>query len=67
MAPEMIRDQDVDGRTGIYAVGCVAYWLLTFESQSLTEMTRGLANCRMSGPRSAARERPAPLTATDSI
>lgn len=30
MAPEMISDPDrVDARADIYAVGCVAYWLLT--------------------------------------
>ena len=30
MAPEMaMGDRDVDGRADIYALGCVAYWLLT--------------------------------------
>jgi hypothetical protein len=30
VAPEMILDRDkVDGRTDIYMLGCVAYWLLT--------------------------------------
>ncbi len=30
MAPEMARGiPDVDGRADIYALGCVAYWLLT--------------------------------------
>ena len=30
MSPEMaLGEKDVDGRTDLYAVGCVAYWLLT--------------------------------------
>jgi serine/threonine-protein kinase len=29
MPPEMAAGREVDGRTDIYAVGCVAYWLLT--------------------------------------
>jgi serine/threonine-protein kinase len=29
MAPEVILDRDVDSRADVYAVGCVAYFLLT--------------------------------------
>ena len=29
LAPEMATGSDVDGRADIYALGCVAYWLLT--------------------------------------
>lgn len=31
MAPEMTDKRPVDGRTDIYSLGCVAYWLLTGE------------------------------------
>ena len=39
MPPEMLLDEsDIDGRADIYALGCVAYWLLTgalvFEAES---------------------------------
>src|SRR5262245_56560008 len=29
MAPEMVLGKEIDARADIYAVGCVAYWLLT--------------------------------------
>ena len=42
MAPEQVCGEAVDGRTDIYAVGCVAYWLVTgqfvFRSRSPVEM-----------------------------
>jgi hypothetical protein len=42
MAPEMALGQIVDGRADIYAVGCVAYYLLTgglvFEAENLFQM-----------------------------
>jgi serine/threonine-protein kinase len=43
MAPEMVlRDQPVDGRTDLYAVGCLGYWLLTgqlvFEAETAMKM-----------------------------
>ncbi len=43
MAPELaLGEEDLDGRIDIYALGCVAYWLLTgclvFERRSTQEM-----------------------------
>jgi serine/threonine-protein kinase len=29
MAPEMALGKEIDGRADLYAVGCVAYWLVT--------------------------------------
>ena len=42
MAPEVARGGPIDGRTDLYALGCVAYWLLTgrpvFEGKSVYEL-----------------------------
>jgi len=42
MAPELARGEDADGRTDLYGLGCVGYWLLTaqpvFAGQGLYEV-----------------------------
>ena len=42
MAPEIAQGQEIDGRTDLYGLGCVAYWLLTgrqvFEGSGFLEV-----------------------------
>jgi serine/threonine-protein kinase len=42
MAPEQAMETEVDGRADIYAVGCVAYWLLTGQYVFTAETPMGL-------------------------
>jgi eukaryotic-like serine/threonine-protein kinase len=42
MAPEQAMGPEVDGRADIYAVGCVAYWLLTGQFVFTAETPMGL-------------------------
>ncbi|MBE0595054.1 MAG: serine/threonine protein kinase, partial [Gemmatimonadales bacterium] len=55
LAPEIVRgDEVVDGRADLYAVGCVAYWLLTgrlvFEKSSYAAMLLAHASLEPSPP-----------------
>lgn len=59
IAPELaLGDVEVDGRADIYALGCVAYWLLTgmlvFESDSPIRMMMDHANKKPEPPSRAA-------------
>jgi plasmid stabilization system protein ParE len=42
MAPEQAMETEVDGRADIYAIGCVAYWLLTGQLVFTAETAVGL-------------------------
>jgi serine/threonine protein kinase len=42
MAPEQAMGSEVDGRTDIYATGCVAYWLLTGKYVFTADTSMGL-------------------------
>jgi serine/threonine-protein kinase len=41
MAPEQAMGGEIDGRTDIYAVGCLAYWLLTGQQVFTADSTMG--------------------------
>jgi eukaryotic-like serine/threonine-protein kinase len=42
MAPEQVMGTGLDGRTDIYAIGCVAYWLLTGKFVFTADSAMGL-------------------------
>ena len=54
MAPEIILGADVDERADVYAIGCVAYYLLTgqpvFEAENPTDMLRLHLHARVVPP-----------------
>jgi eukaryotic-like serine/threonine-protein kinase len=56
MAPEMALGNPVDGRADIYALGCVAYWLLTGEGVFKEASTMGVLTAHI-------RETPIPVSA----
>jgi serine/threonine-protein kinase len=61
MAPEIARGEDaIDGRADLYAVGCLAYWLLTgrlvFEASNFAAMLVAHANEQPSPPSTHTRQ-----------
>ena len=54
MAPEAVRGQELDGRSDLYGLGCVAYWLLTgrqvFEGSSVLDIVSKHANVEPDPP-----------------
>jgi hypothetical protein len=68
MAPEAALGQVVDGRTDLYALGCVAYWLLTgrevFEARTVVAaLTAHIEDAPAPPSARAPRPVPAPLEA----
>ena len=64
MSPEQVRDQkDLDGRSDIYSLGCVAYWLIAGRKLFLVEsaMTMLLAQVKQT-PEPLGRVAPGPLS-----
>ncbi len=60
MAPEQARgSDDLDGRTDLYAVGCLGYWLLTgrqvFHQDSVEKLVKDHIHSTPSAPSAAAR------------
>jgi tRNA A-37 threonylcarbamoyl transferase component Bud32 len=62
MAPEVARGESVDGRTDLYALGCVAYWLATgqlvFGGTSVFDV---ISQHLQATPEPPSRHAPAPL------
>jgi serine/threonine-protein kinase len=54
MAPEVARGQKLDGRSDLYGLGCVAYWLVTgrqvFEGSSVLEVVSKHVNVEPDPP-----------------
>ena len=54
MAPEAARGQELDGRSDLYGLGCVAYWLLTgrqvFEGSSVLDVVSKHVNVEPDPP-----------------
>jgi serine/threonine protein kinase len=70
MAPEQVLGDEVDGRTDIYAAGCVAYWLLTGHFVFTADTTMGLLVQHAHGtpePPSIRTEQPIPMALDDLV
>ena len=63
MSPEQIPGQEIDGRTDVYALGCVMYWLLTgdypFQAKNVMETLAMHLNVPPAAPSTSA-EQPVP-------
>lgn len=66
MAPEQARGRDVDGRTDIYALGVLAYKMLTgtlpFKADNAIDLIAQHLNAPVPAPHKLARETPAELS-----